>query len=168
MPQDTNSAKDFEHVYKQYYATMFYKALDWTLDEELAKDLVEELFVELWQRFDTIRMDEVAGWLSITIRNKAINHYRHRKVEQRYEDEYLAVTSEIMDEDEDVHEERLRAIEAVIEEQPVQRKFIFEQCCLKGKSYKEVAEIVGVEVTTVHKHVSKVYAALRIKLKGKN
>lgn len=168
MPQDTNSVKDFERVYKQYYTTMFYKALDWTLDEELAKDLVEDLFVDLWQRFDTIRIDEVSGWLNTTIRNKAINHYRHQKVEQKYEEEYLSVTSEIMDEEDGMHEERLKAIEMVIEEQPPQRKFIFDQCCLKGKTYKEVSEIVGIEITTVHKHVSKVYAALRIKLKGKN
>lgn len=157
--------QDFEHVYKLHYTTVFYKALDWTLDEDVAKDLVEDVFVDLWHRFDTIRQDEVVGWLNVTVKNKAINYYRHKKVEQKYVDEYLAVTSEIMDEDDNVHEERLTAIEAVINEQPPQRRFVFDQCCLQGKTYKEVAQIVGVEVTTIHKHVSKVYAILREKLK---
>jgi len=161
MPKFTSKEQLFQQVYKQYYTSLFYKALDWTLDEEIAKDLVEELFVDLWQRIDDIRMNEVAGWLHTSIRNRAINHLRHVQVERRYEEEYIAVTTEIMDDDEGVHEQQLQAIESVINQQPPQRRFIFDQCCLQGKTYKEVSEIIGIEVSTVHKHVSKVYAELR-------
>lgn len=161
MRQATNKDKEFESVYKQYYTPLFYKALDWTLDEDVAKDLVEDLFTDLWLKMDTIRMSEIAGYLHTSIKNKAINYLRHRQVEMKYEEDYITVMSEIMDEKDDVHEERLKAIEQTIKEQTPQRRFIFEQCCIEGKTYKEVSEIVGIEVSTVHKHISKVYSELR-------
>ena len=140
---------------------MFYKALDWILDEEIARDLVEDVFVDLWTKFDSVRMDEVAGLLHTSLRNRVVNRMRHEKVERRYEEEYINTVSEIMDESDEVHEERLRVVEDVIEAQPSQRRFIFSQCCLAGKTYKEVSEIVGIEVSTVHKHISRVYRELR-------
>lgn len=161
MQKLTNTEKKFEEVYKRYYTPLFFKALDWTLDEEIAKDLVEDLFVDLWQKMDQIRMEDIAGFLHTSIKNRAINHLRHQQVVRKYEDEYISVTTEIMDEDDVVHEEQLRVVEDVIEEQPPQRKFIFEQCCIEGKSYKDVSEIVGIEVSTIHKHVSRVYSELR-------
>lgn len=161
MSNRLSKERVFEGVYKQYYTSLFYKALDWTLDEDIAKDLVEDLFAELWLRIDKIRVEDVAGYLNTAIRNRSVNYLRHEQVKRKYEDEYISVTSEIMDEPDDLHEERLKAVEKVISNQPPQRKFIFEQCCISGKSYKEVAEIVGIEVSTVHKHISKVYASLR-------
>lgn len=140
---------------------MFYKALDWTLDEEIAKDLVADLFADLWQKYDQVRQDEVVGLLHISLRNKVVNMMRHDKVKRKYDEEYINTTSEIMDEADDVHEEQLRQVERVIEEQPAKRQFIFRQCCLEGKSYKDVSEIVGVETSTIHKHISRVYMELR-------
>lgn len=140
---------------------MFYKALDWTLDEDLAKDLVADLFADLWQRFDQVRIEEVGGLLHTSLRNRVVNMMRREKVKRKYDEEYINTTSEIMDEPDDVHEEQLRKVEQVIEEQPTQRQFIFRQCCIEGKSYKEVSEIVGVETSTIHKHISRVYKEIR-------
>lgn len=159
--QSRNRKNEFEQVYKKYYTQLFYKALDWTLDEDIAKDLVGELFADLWQKFDDVRVEDVAGLLHTALRNKVVNMMRHEKVKRRYDEEYISTTSELMDEPDEVHEEQLKKLERVIEEQPVQRKFIFKQCCIEGKSYKEVSEIIGVEVSTVHKHVSRVYKELR-------
>lgn len=140
---------------------MFYKALDWILDEDIAKDLVAEVFADLWQRFDSVRMEEIGGLLHTSLRNKVVNMMRHDKVKRKYDEEYINTCSELMEEPDDVHEQQLKEVERVIDEQPAQRQFIFKQCCIEGKSYKEVSEIMGVEVSTIHKHVSRVYKELR-------
>lgn len=159
-----NKEKEFEKLYRKFYTQLFYKALDWTLDEDVARDLVSDLYTDLWERIDSIRMDEVAGFLNKSLRNRAINYLRHIQVERKYEDEYIAMMTEIMEEPDDIHDRQLKLVEKVLSEQTVQRRFIFEQCCIEGKTYKEVAAIIGIEVSTVHKHVSKVYSELRKKL----
>ncbi len=159
-----NKERDFEKVYRKYYTQLFYKALDWTLDENAARDLVGDLYADLWERIDSIRMDEVAGFLNTALRNRVINYLRHLQVERKYEDEYVAVMNEIMEEPDDIHERQLKLVEQVLSEQTAQRRFIFEQCCIEGKTYKEVSAIVGIEVSTVHKHISKVYSELRERL----
>lgn len=151
----------FELVYKKHYTWLFHKALDQTLDEELSKDLVEEVYMDLWQKFDDIRLEEVTGLLRTMMRNKLANHFKHLQVARKYETEILSTETELWSENDEEYEERLKRINAVIDEQPPQRKFIFEQCCLRDKSYKEVSELVGVEISTIHKHVSRVYAELR-------
>lgn len=151
----------FEQIYKKHYIWLFRKALDRTLDEELAKDIVEEAFVDVWHKMDQVRQEEVRGLLLTLVRNKIVNHYKHQQVERRYESEVMHLESEIWEEPEDVYEERLRLINHTLDAQPAQRRFIFEQCCLHGKSYKEMAETMNLKVTTIHKHVSRVYAELR-------
>ena len=153
--------KAFEAVYRAHYTSLFYKALDWTLDDDTAKDLVEDVFADLWTRFDNIRMEEVGGLLHMALRNRAINRLRHESVKRRYEDAYISTVAEIMDEPDEVHEQQLQLMRRVIDAQPPRRRHIFTQCCLEDKTYKEVAESIGVEASTVHKHISRVYKELR-------
>lgn len=162
MSTDKNKITAFEHVYKSCYTWLFYQVLDYTLDEEVARDMVEEVFVDLWSKFDNIRQEEAVGLLRKLVRNRLVNYSKHQLVVKKYEDEVRLTSNEIQEEDEDeLYEERLRQVYAVMDRQPPQRRFIFEQCCLKDKSYKEVAELIGVEVSTIHKHISRVYAELR-------
>lgn len=165
MSANTKKVETFEYVYKNYYTWLFHQALDQTLDEELAKDFVEEVFVDLWHKFDHIRQEEVAGLLRRLMRNKLANHFKHLEVVRKYETEVTAIETDFWDGNDDEYEERLRQINEVIDSQPPQRRFIFEQCCLKDKSYKEVAELVGLEVSSIHKHMSRVYAELRTMVK---
>lgn len=165
MSTDTNKIATFEHVYKSCYTWLFHQALDQTLDEELARDMVEEVFVDLWKKFDNIRQEEAAGLLRKLMRNRLVNYFKHQQVVRKYEDEMRFTSNETLEEDDELYEERLRQVNAVMDSQPPQRRFIFEQCCLRNKSYKEVAELIGVEVCTIHKHVSRVYAELRAMVK---
>ena len=150
-------------MYKKYYTWLFHQALDLTLDAELSKDFVEDVYVVVWQKFSKIRWDEIQGLMRTLMRHKVANYFKHRQVEKRYEMEMRAHAIGLCGDDDDIYEERLRQINAIIDAQPPQRRFIFEQCCLGEKTYKEVASLMGLEVSTIHKHVSRVYAELRKK-----
>ncbi len=157
--------KTFEQVYKNYYTWLFHQALDMTLDPELARDFVEDVYVIVWQRFDTISLEKMQGLLRTLMRNRVVNYFRHRQVEMKYELDMRANATGFYSDDDDTYEERLRQVTAIIDAQPPQRRFIFEQCCLRNKSYREVAALLGLEVSTIHKNVSRVYAELREKVK---
>lgn len=157
----------FERLYKDNYTVLFYRALDIVEDEDVAADLVESLFADIWERFDQVRADEAPKYLMKSLKNKCVSYLRHKAVERKYEQQFLQMKEEMADEDDEVHEERLRIVDEVIESQTAQRKFVFQQCCLEGKSYGEVAAILNLSVSSIHKHVSKVYAELRKSLFGR-
>lgn len=153
--------KAFEEVFKRNYKPLLYRALDRIDDEEVAKDIVGGLFADIWQDFDNVRLEGVDVYLRRILHNRCINHLQHQTVERKYQDYYLNVKGSILEEPDDLHEERMQIVNSVIDSLPPQRRFIFEQCVIEGKSYKEVAEIVSLQVSSIHKHISKTYAMLR-------
>ena len=156
-------ADEFEALFKEWYTPLFYKAVDWVEDEEVAKDLVSELFADLWKSYDRIRHYQMAPYLFTAIKNKSLNHLRHRKVECDNRAAYARMKEEMLG-DSELLEQRLAKMQEVIERQTPLTQFVFEACCYENKTYQEVADSLSVSVSAVHKHVSKMMAALRAAL----
>ena len=146
---------------------LFYKALYWVEDEEVAKDLVSELFADLWKSYERIRHYKIGPYLFTAIKNKSLNYLRHQKVECANRDAYIRMKEEILS-DSELLEQRLQKIQEVIDGQTPLTKFVFEACYYENKTYQEVSEILAVSVSAVHKHISKMMAALRAELLGKD
>ena len=158
---------EFEALFKKWYMSLFYKALDWVEDEEVAKDLVSELFADLWKSYERIRHYKIGPYLFTAIKNKSLNYLRHQKVECANRDAYIRMKEEILS-DSELLEQRLQKIQEVIDGQTPLTKFVFEACYYENKTYQEVSEILAVSVSAVHKHISKMMAALRAELLGKD
>ncbi|MCI6618094.1 MAG: sigma-70 family RNA polymerase sigma factor [Prevotella sp.] len=159
-------SKEFESLFRKWYTPVYYRALDWVEDEEVAKDLVSELFADVWSSYGQIRQYRMPAYLFTAIRNKSINHLEHLKVERNYQTEYLRMKQEVIG-DSELLERRMELMEQVIGSQTPLTRLVFEQCCYEGKSYQQVAEMLDVSVSAIHKHVSKMMAALRAALLSK-
>ena len=48
-----------------------------------------------------------------------------------------------------------------------QTRFIFEQCYFEGKTDQELASLMNISVSAVHKHMNKAFAAFRKAFLGK-
>lgn len=77
----------FEALYDRYWEK-FYTISYWNLsDQESAKDLVQELFVDLWVKRKQIDINKtVEGYLKIAIRNRVFNLLRSRKIKEQHID----------------------------------------------------------------------------------
>lgn len=159
-------SKEFESFFRKWYTPVYYRALDWVEDEEVAKDLVSELFADVWSSYGQIRQYRMPAYLFTAIRNKSINYLEHQKVERKYQAEYLRRKEEVIG-DSELLERQMAQIEQVIGSQTPLTRLVFEQCCYEGKSYQQMAEMLNVSVSAIHKHVSKMMAALRAALLSK-
>ncbi len=153
--------REFEELFKANYSRLFYCAFDWVEDDEAAKDIVSELFSEVWNQYERLRGEQIEAYLYRSVKNRCINYVRHKMVEARYQEMYLSMKETVMEEDETEREEQLKRIEEVMENFTAQTRFIFEQCYFEGKSYKEMAALLNVSVSAVHKHMNKAFAAFR-------
>lgn len=50
---------EFEELFKKNYSPLFYNALDWVEDAEAAKDIVSELFSEVWSQYEHLRKEKL-------------------------------------------------------------------------------------------------------------
>lgn len=157
--------REFEELFKQNYSRMFYCALDLVADAETAKDIVGDACCETWRRIGDITAcgskANVAAYMLSTVRNRALNHLRHKNVEDSYIKDALLAGEFIATESAAEHEARLERLFDTLESLSPQTKRVFEMCWFDGLKYQEAANELGVSISAVHKHVSKAFAAFR-------
>ena len=161
MLHSPQQAKQFEELFRKNYSRLYYVALDWVEDEEAAKDLVNDLFAELWRQYERLQHVNVEAYLFQSLRNRCINYLKHRRVEQEYRERVLAEKQAVIDENPEVHEARLKVIEQTLERMNPQTRWVFEQCYFEGRHYQEVAGQLEVSVSTIHKRMTQAFAAFR-------
>ena len=110
----TNGTRlDFKLVFDQYFNSLVLFADRYLGEREESESLVQDAFLALWEnRLEFPDELSVKAYLYSTVRNKALNVLKHRKIEQHYVNEIL------QDEDAELYYMR-----SVIEEET--RRLIF-------------------------------------------
>ena len=156
----------FERVFRMFYVPLCDYAAMILGEQAEAEDVVQDLFMHIWRsRVEIEVQDSVKSYLFTSVRFRALNVLKHRKIEQHYVNEIL------QDEDAELYYMR-----SVIEEET--RRLIFtaidslpEHCrkvCLlnlEGMDNQEIADELQVSLNTVKFHKKNAYKLLRDKLK---
>ena len=161
MHQELTKTYSFEHLYKENYACLYYYAFRFITDEEVCKDIVNDVFEKAWQNFGKMNPETASAYLYAQVQNRCIDHLRHQQVEEQYADFYRAITEKDVDTSPDEREERLQRIEAFIEQLKDPTKTILKECYYENKKYQEVAEDFGISTNGVKKHIMKALKMLR-------
>lgn len=151
----------FEQLYKKNYTSLYYYAFRFITDEEVCKDIVNDVFEKAWQNFGKMNPETASAYLYAQVRNRCIDHLRHQQVEEQYADFYRVITEKDVDTSPDEREERLQRIEAFIEQLKDPTKTILKECYYENKKYQEVAEKWGISTSGVKKHIMKALKMLR-------
>ena len=89
----TGDEKAFEKLYQLYFPRLHSFALKITGDESLAKDMVQNVFIRLWETHETFRYEHPEAFLYKMVRNASLNYIRHLKVvdnlKSEIKDQYL-------------------------------------------------------------------------------
>ena len=161
MHQELTQTYSFEQLYKENYARLYYYAFRFITDEEVCKDIVNDVFEKAWQNFGKMNPETASAYLYAQVQNRCIDHLRHQQVEEQYADFYRAITEKDVDTSPDEREERLQRIEAFIEQLKDPTKTILKECYYENKKYQEVAEDFGISTNGVKKHIMKALKMLR-------
>ena len=154
--------ENFDSVYKalfrRYYPYLLFYATR-LVGEEEAEDIVQDVFVELWRRRDTVEIgDQIQAFLYRAVYTRALNVLKHRNVE----DGYCAAMEEINQRIED--RELRKEIYDAINELPDKCKEVFKLSYLHDMKNKEIADVLGVSLRTVEAHMYKALKYLRSRL----
>lgn len=151
----------FEYVYGMYSKDLYYYALGFLKNKEVAEDIIQEAFVYLWRNRENISPQyPIFAYLQKIVKNSCLNYIRHLNVEKKYEDSYSG--EEIFSEDEknDLYE-LISEVKVAINKLPEKCRKIFILSCVEGLKYHEVAEDMGVSLNTVKSQVKIAYKKIR-------
>ena len=157
----------FEMLFKSHFAGLCYFAQKYVKDFEAAKEIVQDAFLNLWEKRDSIDMERpVKSYLTMIIHNKCTNHLR----DNRKFDPYILHVENLLDipeyEDADtfVEKELEEKIEIALSELPEKCREIFVMNRYENLKYHEIADKLQISVKTVESQMSKALQHMRIRL----
>jgi RNA polymerase sigma-70 factor (ECF subfamily) len=130
-------------------------------DMVLAEDLVQDVFVQLWEHRARIRHETTRAFLFTVARNGYFKHRRRQTLDLRFKNLFFEQVEnqspEYLLEIREFDEKLQKAISSL----PEKCRTIFLLNRIDGMTYREIAESTGVTQKAVEKQMTKAMALLR-------
>jgi len=153
-----------EAAFRTHYTRLRDYVAGYVRSDEVASDIVQDLFVNLWERYDAGDLPLLTpAYLYTAARNRAIKYIRHRQVVARWEEHARhepAPTSPRADDDLRTNE-LAAAIRSAIDQLPDRCREIFLMSREQELSYAAIAETLGISVKTVEVQMWRALKSLR-------
>lgn len=175
-PTALSVKENFDSIYINNFSRLFLFAKEYVLFDEEAENIVQDIFLMLWEKRDALRVDvSLTAYLFTLVKNKCIDFLRHQMVEQMYSEnvkheynEELNVklfALESFDHNFSSEEDIETLLRNAIDKLPERCRLIFIKSRIEGKKYKEIAEELNLSVNTVEGQISIALKKLREELK---
>ncbi len=167
LAQDQDSA--LEELFNHYYPRLYNFSKSFLKMEDRIDDLLQEVFVKLWQNRKNISSSATFNSYIFTItRNLLLNELRSRLNNQKMKDKLqeLSVAEEYPLFKQIEYNDLKEKIDLAIAELPARGKEIFMLSRNDCLSHKEIAEKLQISTKTVEYHITQSISYLRQKLRG--
>lgn len=145
----------FEMLFKQYFKSLCFHAMSFVKDEDAAKDIVHDVFFNVWtHRFSIDFSQPMAPYLIGLTRNRSCNYLDHLKVKDRHVQHELTFAELYNEIDTSGQEELIKQVMERIDRLPERCREVMRLCFMDCKKYKEIAEILDISVNTVKTHIT--------------
>lgn len=165
-------------VFKRFFETFYPKLMSLAcrfVDDEVAKDLVQDIFIFYWERKQQIEAENIYSFLFKCLQNKCLNYLKHEMVVEEYNAKVRIAEARIdflndRTDSNDVLKQVIdrdlcEQIEASVKKLPPKTAEAFRLAYLHDLPYKEIAEVMNISPRTVACHVRNAVLFLREDLK---
>jgi RNA polymerase sigma-70 factor (ECF subfamily) len=167
--QQLNNAgsQDFEQLFKTHFEGLYRYAYTILRDNHLAEEMVQEVFVKLYERAHQIRIEtSLQSYLYRSVYNESLNYQKHQKAKANYRKFILHRQDPgAHPPDAGSYLELEARLQLALEELPEQCRTIFQLSRFEELKYREIAERMGLSVKTVENQLSKALRIMRKWLK---
>lgn len=154
----------FEQVYQHFSARLYGNLLKIVKSEEIARELLQELFLKVWEKRDQINPDKpFRAYLFRIAENLAYDFFRKAARDKKLQARLVAkgIGSYSHVEEMLINKEYNGLLQQAIDALPPRRRQIFRLCKLDGKSYEEAAVQLGLSTSTINDHIVKAIRFIR-------
>lgn len=146
----------FSILYNRHKQSLAANLLKLLKSEELTFDLLQDLFLKVWENRNQINPEKSFGGYLFTIaENMVADYYRRAARDTKMQLAIMQSTTEIYSyiEENLLFRENSALLREAVALMPTQRRKVFTLCKLEGKSYKEIEEIMGINAKTINSHL---------------
>ena len=159
--------RSVDYLYEHYYSSLVHIAERKTHDRKASEDIVQEAFIEVWQKSEWLAMQKdllIGPYLIGTVKNKAITlfHQRSRLGERRSSyvlDDLLSTI--VSKESEIIQSDKYQTLRAVVATLPPRERACTEMRFFQEMSIEAIAIRLGISVKAVEKNITSALKRLR-------
>jgi RNA polymerase sigma-70 factor, ECF subfamily len=160
-----NDNKDaFELLYKKLFPRLKDFAYRVVRDEDIAKDIVQDVFIKLWEKKKEIKLINIEAFIFKVLRNQCISHIKNLKIvenvkinlsgliqaEELYRIDFIKNEPYLL-----VEKELQMEVESVMNSLPEQCKNVFHLSRIEGLKNREIAERLDINIKNVERHITR-------------
>lgn len=157
----------FEILFQQYYARFYNFVRNLIKDSHNAEDIVQNVFMKVWINRKNLHPDQsIHNYIYVLTKHEVLNHIRDRKAYTQIERLVMSdQPSSLAVNDETFQIRDLDSrIRTFIASMPEQRRKVFMLSRYKGMGNKAIADMLGLSVRTVDRHINMALTSLKKEL----
>ncbi|MDX9883288.1 MAG: RNA polymerase sigma-70 factor [Prolixibacteraceae bacterium] len=166
--------KAFEFLYDAYQLRLYHFALHYLNDEEVSRDIVQDVFSFVWadrKKIETV--SNLSSWLFTLTKNQCLKKIDHLKVKQKHADilkyrQLNIVQSALAELDTSpvIFDEINAIVNQILSDLSPQSRQIFEMSRFDNLKNREIAEKLDISQKSVEAHITKALRNFREALKN--
>jgi RNA polymerase sigma-70 factor (ECF subfamily) len=162
---------EFDILFLKYHHPLFLYTLKFIEDESEALDLVQDVFIAVWEKgLCKGNNGQVKAYLFTAVKNSCLNHIKHQKIVKQFE-HHAAIQLKQMEaayyesgEKSLIESESIRRIDDAIESLSNIYKEVIILSRIEGYKNKEIAERLNIPVRTVETRIFRALSMLKEKI----
>ena len=152
----------FKDIFEHYYPKVKMFLGQFISSQDDAMDLAQNIFIKIWmQRTNLTKIRSFEAFLHTMTRNAAIDYGRTHKIKIPLTEVDFNRKGGYESESEFYAKEIEAQVAHMIKLMPSKRRKVFILSRLEGKSYAEIAELLGISRKTVENHINLALKELR-------
>jgi RNA polymerase sigma-70 factor (ECF subfamily) len=150
-------------LFRRHYVDLCRTADRIVLNETAAEDIVQDFFLVLWQKRNTLPIiDSVRAYLHRSVRNRSLNYLRDQKRIPSGDGEMPVLTSSADEASAPLElAEMQKKVDRAINSLPERCRLVYVLSRFEGLSHKEIGEKMDISSKTVENQMGRAYRFLR-------
>ena len=146
-----NSTPDIKRLYEQHREALLRLAMRLLGDEEESRDVVSDVFARLAEK----QRAESHAYLFSAVRNQCLNLLRHKRLSERVH-RLIPIGEDVSEEQQtgETEDEMDAMLHFIETELTPQTREVMQLRFRDQKSYREIAEQLGISEAAVYKHLA--------------
>lgn len=155
----------FAEIYSRYWNKLMAIAYNHTKDKSAAQEIVQELFIGLWNRRDQLEILNIGNYLATAIKFSIYKQIDKEKRRREVENNGTGFYNYSEDEEKIEAKFLQEYINGLVEQLPEKCRLVFNYSRVQGLSIPEIADEMNISEKTVEGHLTKGLKTIKSNLK---
>ena len=162
-----SDSKAFRELYNILWKPLYVRSYAILRDKQLSEDILQEVWIDLWQRRHEIENNNIEAYLFRAVRFKAYNQFRNTNSRRKILENLLS--SRLKNRTNNVEDslnlkETQNALRKAIDNLPPKCRKVFELSRFEGLKNEEISQKLDISKRTVENHISNALKVLKSKI----